>query len=86
MLVVSLDGGRVQTRQDKPEEKWKEDKIGVVYEATPRAERSGETYHGPPPRRRSVSTFRKKGWPIGSGIIESTVKQVGKRLKGAEKH
>ena len=31
-------------------------------------------------------TFRKNGWPIGSGIIESTVKQVGKRLKGTEKH
>jgi len=225
LLVVSLDGGRVQTRQDKPEEKWKEDKIGVVYEAAPAPERAGQTYHGPPPQRRSVTatmapwkalgdhlsamahargyeraiqklcvadgagsigsvrercfpdavfildwshadehlhqtgqaafgpgakaaawierqeerlwngrlnrliadiallsrragkpppraretdrrrilannlhyfktnragmdypTFRKNGWPIGSGIIESTVKQVGKRLKGTEKH
>ena len=31
-------------------------------------------------------TFRKKGWPIGSGIIESTIKQIGKRMKGTEKH
>ena len=225
LLVVSLDGGRVQTRQDNPEEKWKEDKIGVVYEAAPTPERAGETYHGPSAQRRSVTAtmaswetlgdhlsalahtrgykrapqklcvadgagaiasvrercfpdavfildwghadghlhqtgqaafgpgakaaawverqeerlwkgqltgliaeiahlsrragkppprapetdrrrilannlhyfktnragmdyprFRKNGWPIGSGIIESTVKQVGKRLKGTEKH
>ena len=31
-------------------------------------------------------TFRKKGWPIGSGIIESTIKQIGKRIKGTERH
>lgn len=30
--------------------------------------------------------FRKNGWPIGSGIIESTVKQISKRVKGTEKH
>lgn len=30
--------------------------------------------------------FRQNGWPIGSGIIESTIKQLGKRLKGSEKH
>ncbi len=30
-------------------------------------------------------TFRKRGWPIGSSIIESTVKQVSKRVKGTEK-
>lgn len=33
LIVVSSDGGRVQTR-DK-EEPWKEDKIGVVYDAIP---------------------------------------------------
>ncbi len=30
LLVVSVDGGRVQTRQEEPKEKWKEDKVGVV--------------------------------------------------------
>lgn len=28
--------------------------------------------------------YRSKGWPIGSGIIESGVKRYGKRLKGTE--
>ena len=30
--------------------------------------------------------FRKNGWPLGSGIVESAIKQLGKRVKGAEKH
>ena len=29
-------------------------------------------------------TFRRKGWPIGSGVTESAVKQFHKRVKGAE--
>lgn len=29
-------------------------------------------------------TFRKKGWPIGSGVTESAVKQFNKRVKGTE--
>jgi hypothetical protein len=55
LLVVTLDGGRVQTRQDNPDEKWKEDKVGVVYEAVPRPERAGEEYEGPPPGDRSIT-------------------------------
>ena len=55
LLVIALDGGRVQTRQDDPREKWKEDKVAVVYEATPRPEFPGETYRGPPARDRSVT-------------------------------
>ncbi len=54
LLVVSPDGGRVQTRQEDPQEKWKEDKAGVVYDATPCPERPGVKYEGPPPRTRSV--------------------------------
>jgi len=55
LLVISLDGGRVQTRQDDPKEKWKEDKVAVVYEAAPTPERPGEEYQGPPARRRCVT-------------------------------
>lgn len=33
LLVVCADGGRVQTRQKEADERWKEDKIGVVYDA-----------------------------------------------------
>jgi hypothetical protein len=29
-------------------------------------------------------TFRQKGWPIGSGVTESAVKQFNKRVKGTE--
>jgi len=55
LLVVTLDGGRVQTRQDNPDEKWKEDKVGVVYEAVAQPERAGEEYKGPPPGSRSIT-------------------------------
>lgn len=54
LLVVTTDGGRVQTRQDSPNEKWKEDKVGVVYSATPAPEQPGRRYEGPPPTTRSV--------------------------------
>jgi hypothetical protein len=30
--------------------------------------------------------FRRKGWPLASAQTESTIKQVGKRIKGSEKH
>lgn len=29
-------------------------------------------------------TYRRKGWPIGSGVTESGVKQFNKRVKGTE--
>jgi hypothetical protein len=29
-------------------------------------------------------TYRRKGWPIGSGVTESAVKQFNKRVKGSE--
>ena len=54
LLVVSADGGRVQTRQDDPDQKWKEDKIGIVYDAEPCPERPGADYKGPEPITRSV--------------------------------
>ncbi|MBK8870227.1 MAG: UPF0236 family protein [Elusimicrobia bacterium] len=34
LLVIAADGGRVQTRSADPRERWKEDKIGIVYDAT----------------------------------------------------
>jgi hypothetical protein len=215
LLVITADGGRVQTIQDDPDEKWKENKVGVAYDALPEPEQPGVEYHGPPPITRSIvatmapweklgdhlsalanrrgyaharqkvfisdgaisirsvretsfpdaafvldwahaaehvhqtaqaafgnspkaepwaerqktrlwngqldlflkdirrlakklgppppnanqldyfssnraglnyPTFRKRGWPIGSGIIESTIKQLAKRVKGTEKH
>jgi hypothetical protein len=49
LLVISADGGRVQTREPDPEKRWKEDKVGVVYRAQPCPERPGQEYQGPPP-------------------------------------
>jgi hypothetical protein len=54
LLVATADGGRVQTRQDDPDEKWKEDKIGVIYDAVPRPEQEGQDYLGPLSGMRSV--------------------------------
>lgn len=33
LMVVAADGGRVQTRALEAKERWKEDKIGIVYDA-----------------------------------------------------
>ena len=55
LLVVTADGGRVQTRQDEAAKKWKEDKVGVVYDARPSPEQPGVRYHGPKPITRSVT-------------------------------
>lgn len=35
LIVVTCDGGRIQTRGSEKENRWKEDKIGAVYEAVP---------------------------------------------------
>jgi len=36
LLVITADGGRVQTRQAERDDRWKENKVGVVYDAVPR--------------------------------------------------
>jgi hypothetical protein len=54
LMVITTDGGRVQTIQENPDQKWKEDKIGVVYDAVPAPESPGLDYAGPSPLTRSV--------------------------------
>ena len=54
LLVISADGGRIQTRQESRDKKWKEDKVGIVYDAIPVPEESGKKYAGPKPHIRSV--------------------------------
>jgi hypothetical protein len=49
LLVISADGGRVQTRHKDRDKKWKEDKIGAVYRAEPCPEKPGQPYQGPKP-------------------------------------
>lgn len=43
LVVVTADGGRVQTRQAENGSLWKEDKIGGVYDASPRKDPSAAT-------------------------------------------
>jgi hypothetical protein len=68
LLVVTLDGGRVQTRQENPDEKWKENKVGVVYEALARPEQVGEEYEGPPPRHRSITATMANWEALGDHL------------------
>ena len=42
LLVVAADGGRVQTRAEKAAERWREDKIGIVYDAQARPQEQAE--------------------------------------------
>lgn len=52
LIVVTADGGRIQTRQgdkDTGGGEWKEDKVGAIYDASPRkdpAARKAEDYDG----------------------------------------
>ena len=68
LLVVSVDGGRVQTRQEDPKEKWKEDKVGVVYDASPCPERPGVEYEGPRPQTRSVCATMESWERLGDRL------------------
>jgi hypothetical protein len=68
LLVISMDGGRVQTRQPNPDEKWKEDKVGVVFESVPCPERPGEEYHGPAPLNRSITATMAKWDTLGDQL------------------
>lgn len=35
LLVITCDGGRVQTRQENTDERWKENRVGAVYDSIP---------------------------------------------------
>jgi hypothetical protein len=68
LLVITLDGGRVQTRQPDPGEKWKEDKVGVVYEAVPSPEEPGREYAGPAPLRRAITATMENWDTLGDHL------------------
>ena len=54
LIVVSADGGRVQTRQDDPGKRWKESKVAIAYDTVPARRQPGKKYAGPSPHTRSV--------------------------------
>jgi ribosomal protein L37E len=78
LLVVAADGGRVQTRQVEPIDRWKEDKIGVVYDAIakpqPRVER-GE-YHGAQARTKTFVASLQP-WRAFGGMLRLEAEQRG---------
>lgn len=71
LVVVTADGGRVQTRQPENGTAWKEDKIGGVYDAEPRKDLSAATaeqYQGATPKTKtyvaSLASWDEFGWML----------------------
>ncbi|MDK1104412.1 MAG: hypothetical protein QGD93_12515, partial [Actinomycetota bacterium] len=49
LMVISLDGGRVQTLHNDHNKRWREDKVGIIYDTVPTPEEDGVKYQGPKP-------------------------------------
>jgi len=74
LIVVTADGGRIQTRQsDKDAEggEWKEDKVGAIYDASPRkdpAARDAEEYDGAKSRTKTFAATMQS-WEEFGGML-----------------
>jgi len=71
LVVVTADGGRVQTRQAENGSIWKEDKVGGVYDASPRKDPSAvvaEEYEGAKAKIKtyvaSMVAWEEFGWML----------------------
>ncbi len=71
LVVVTADGGRIQTRQRHNGTAWKEDKVGAVYDALPQKDpgaSSAEEYEGAHARMKtfvaSMSSWEEFGWML----------------------
>ncbi|MBI5178698.1 MAG: ISKra4 family transposase [Nitrospinae bacterium] len=67
LLVIAADGGRVHTIQPAPDERWKEDRVGVVYDAVPRPDpeaKLGE-YEGAKAQTKTYVASMEKWEPFG---------------------
>ena len=76
LLVISADGGRLQTLQDDPPLEWKEDKVAMVYEVTATPERPGVQYQGPKPIGRSMVATMEP-WDTLGDIASTLADQRG---------
>jgi hypothetical protein len=84
LLIISADGGSVQTRQDDPSKKWKENKCGFVADSVPSPELPGDDpYRGPSPGARTV-TATLKSWDSLGDYLSCVAEQRG-YSKAAEK-
>jgi hypothetical protein len=72
LIVVTADGGRVQTRQaDEDGGAWKEDKVGAIYDASPRkdpAARDAEKYDGAKARTKTFAATMQP-WEEFGGML-----------------
>lgn len=70
LMVVTTDGGRVQMRGAQARERWKEDKIGVVYDAIPRPQPQAkpDEYEGAKAQTKTytatMETWESMGWML----------------------
>ncbi len=71
LIVVTADGGRVQTRQPANGSAWREDKVGGVYDAIPQkdpAAASADDYDGAKAKQKtyvaSLATWEQFGWML----------------------
>jgi hypothetical protein len=74
LIVVTADGGRIQTRQSGKEVEggeWKEDKVGAIYDASPRkdpAARQAEEYDGAKARTKTFAATLQS-WEDFGGML-----------------
>lgn len=86
LIAVCADGGRLQTRQPKDEDRWKEDKIGAVYDAEPRSdpETSFEKYKGAQAKIKTyvatMEPWEKLGWMLRLEAERRGYSNAGKKL------
>jgi len=71
LVVVTADGGRVQTRQAEDDNGWKEDKVGGVYDASPHKDTlaaTAEDYEGAKAKIKtymaSMAGWEEFGWML----------------------
>lgn len=71
LIVVTADGGRIQTRQRDNGSAWKEDKVGGVYDAEPKrdaAAAKAEAYEGARAKTKtyvaSLAEWEEFGWML----------------------
>lgn len=70
LLAVAADGGRVQIRGEDSDDRWKEDKIGVVYDAAAQPQKDAEpgSYEGAKARTKtyvaSMENWESFGWML----------------------
>jgi hypothetical protein len=74
LIVVTADGGRIQTRQSDKDEtggEWKEDKVGAIYDASPSkdpAARDAEEYDGAKARTKTFAATMQP-WEEFGGML-----------------